>query len=181
MSRKLRAGMILGAALMAAPFGLASDRALEPGSGPRIEQQVGRELGILLPYNHFDFLSFRVNGDTVVLLGKVTRPTLKRTAEQAVRRIEGVNAVSNQIEVLPVSPDDERLRSSLYKAIYRHTALQALATQPVPPIRILVENRNVTLEGSVGSYMDKTVAGAQARTVPGVFSVVNNLLVDNTK
>jgi hyperosmotically inducible protein len=171
MLRKLKAGMILSAALMAAPLGLASG----------IEQQVQRELGVLPYYNHFDYLSFRVNGDTVVLLGKVTQPTLKSTAEQAVRRIEGVNTVSNQIEVLPVSTDDDRLRSSLYKAIYGHSALQALATQPAPPIRILVENRNVTLEGSVGSYIDKTVAGAQARAVPGVFSVVNNLQVDSSK
>jgi hyperosmotically inducible protein len=177
MWNRRRAGMILSAALMAAPFGFAID---QPQDTPRtrIEQQVRRELITLPYYSLFDFFSFRVDGDTVVLMGKVTRPTLKTDAEQAVRKIEGVRIISNQIQVLRLSPDDDRLRADLYKAIYGHTALQPLAIRAIPPIHILVENRDVTLEGTVAAYMDKTVAGVQAHTVPGVFAVVNNLVIE---
>jgi hyperosmotically inducible protein len=87
--------------------------------------------------------------------------------------------VNNQIEVLPLSPNDDRLRLSLYRAIYGHTVLQTLAVRAVPPIHILVKNGNVTLEGAVANSMEKTIAGMQANSVSGVFSVTNNLLVDD--
>jgi hyperosmotically inducible protein len=173
---KRRAGMILSAALIAAQFGFAGS---EPQEGTRIEQQVRRELVTLPYYNLFDSFSFRVDGDTAILMGKVTRPTLKSDAEKAVQKVEGIKTVSNQIEVLPLSSNDDGLRVSLFRAIYGHSALQTLAIRAVPPIHILVEHGNVTLEGAVGNSMQKTIAGVQANTVPGVFSVVNNLLVDN--
>jgi len=178
MMKRLRTGMILGAALMATQIGVASDQRREP-SETKIEQQVRKALVTLPFYNVFDSFSFRVDGDTVTLMGKVAWPTLKSDAENVVKKIEGVERVNSQIEVLPLSPNDDRLRLSLYRAIYGHPVLETLAMRAVPPIHILVENGHATLEGAVGNSMQKTVAGMQANSVFGVFSVTNNLLVDD--
>jgi hyperosmotically inducible protein len=178
MTKRVRTGMILSVALMAAQISLAGNQAADPAE-TKIEQQVRRSLVTLPFYNLFDSFSFRVDGDAVTLMGKVTRPTLKSDADNVVRKIEGVRMVNNQIEVLPLSPNDDRLRLSLYRAIYGHTVLQTLAVRAVPPIHILVKNGNVTLEGAVANSMEKTIAGMQANSVSGVFSVTNNLLVDD--
>jgi hyperosmotically inducible protein len=170
--------MILGGALIAAQIGFAGDQTRKP-SETKIEQRVQKALVTLPFYNVFDSFSFRVDGDTVTLKGKVAWPTLKRDAENVVKKIEGVERVNSQIEVLPLSLNDDRLRLSLYRAIYGHPVLQMLAIRAVPPIHILVENGNVTLEGAVATSMEKTVAGMQANAVFGVFSVTNNLLVDD--
>jgi hyperosmotically inducible periplasmic protein len=143
----------------------------------RIEQQVRSELIRLPFYGVFDNLAFRVEGDTVHLFGQVTRPTLKSDAENVVRSIEAVDRVVNRIEVLPVSFQDDRIRVAAYRAIFTHPGLDRYALQPVPPIRIIVRNGNIALEGVVASEMDKTIANMQARQVPGVFSVTNNLEV----
>jgi hyperosmotically inducible protein len=170
--------MVLGAALMVTQAGFAgvptSDAAMT-----RTEQQVRRELVMLPNYNVFDTFSFRMDGDTVTLTGKVTRPVLKTDAENAVKRIEGIAAVDNQIEVLPLSPNDDRLRLSLYRAIYGHATLETLAIRAVPPIHLIVENGHVTLEGAVPNAAAKSIAELQANTVSGVFSVTNKLLVDS--
>ena len=137
-----------------------------------------RELVSLPFYSLFDHFAFRVDGYTVTLLGKVSRPTLKSDAENVVKRIEGVEKVVNQIDVLPLSPNDDKLRLALYRAIYGHSALQTLAIRAVPPIHVIVENGNVTLEGIVANEMQKNIAGIQANGVSGVFSVKNNLRVE---
>jgi len=178
MMKQLRAAVLLGAALMTTQIGLAADRASDR-TETRIEKQVRRELVTLPFYNLFDSFSFHVDGDAVTLMGQVSRPTLKSDAENVVKRIEGIRTVNNQIEVLPLSPNDDRLRLSLYRAIYGHTVLQTLAIRAVPPIHILVKNGNVTLEGVVANSMQKTIAGMQANSVSGVFSVTNNLLLDD--
>jgi hyperosmotically inducible protein len=110
-------------------------------------------------------------------LGQVSRPTLKSDAENVVKKIEGVEHVDNQIEVLPVSPMDDRLRLRLYRAIYGYPALQKYALGVQKPIRIIVKNGNVTLEGVVDSEADKNIANIRARGVSGSFSVTNNLQV----
>jgi hyperosmotically inducible protein len=120
-----------------------------------------------------------VDGETVTLMGKVSRSTLKTDAENVVKRIEGVEKVNNQIEVLPLSPNDDRLRLALYHSIYGHTVLQTLSVRAVPPIHIIVENGNVTLEGVVLNDMQKQIAESQANSVSGVFSVTNNLSVES--
>jgi len=145
----------------------------------RVEREVRREIVTLPYYSLFDHFAFRVDGETVTLVGKVSRPTLKSDAENVVKRIEGVEKVNNEIEVLPLSPNDDRLRLALYQAIYGHSALQTLAIRAVPPIHIIVENGNVTLEGVVANDMQKTIANAQANGVSGVFSVANNLRVES--
>jgi hyperosmotically inducible protein len=120
-----------------------------------------------------------VDGDTVTLTGKVTRPSLKTDAENAVRSIEGVTSVENRIEILTLSPNDDRLRLSLYRAIYGHGTLETLAIRAVPPIHLIVENGHVTLEGAVPNAAAKSIGGLQANSVSGVFSVTNNLLVES--
>ena len=147
----------------------------------RVEQQVRRELVMLPYYNVFDNLTFRVDGDKVTLMGQVTRPTLKSGAERVVKNLEGVKSVENKIEVLPVSSHDDDIRRATYRAIYGHTALNRYQLRAVSPIHIIVNKGNVTLEGVVANEGDKNIAGIQAKGVSGVFSVTNNLRLDEQK
>src|SRR5512138_3512271 len=178
MTKRLRTGMILGVSLLTAQMGFADNHKTDAGMS-RIERQVRREIVMLPFYSLFDHFAFRVDGETVTLMGKVSRPTLKSDAENVVKKIEGVEKVNNLIEVLPLSPNDDRLRLALYQSIYGHSALQTLSIRAVPPIHIVVENGNVTLEGVVLNDMQKQIAEAQANRVSGVFSVTNNLDVEN--
>jgi hyperosmotically inducible periplasmic protein len=144
----------------------------------RLEWEVRRELYMLPYFGVFDHLAFTIEpGGKVTLLGQVRRPTLKSDAESAVKDIPGVDTVVNKIEVLPVGQNDDRIRLRTYRAIYRDGNLERYAIQAVPPIHIIVKNGHVTLEGAVGSEMDKTIANLKARGVSGVFSVTNNLRV----
>ena len=144
----------------------------------RLVKEVRHELVMLPYYNVFDNLAYKVDGSTVTLMGQVTRPTLKSDAERVVKGIEGVEKVVNKIEVLPVSPNDDRIRMAVYRAIYGQAALQRYSLQAVPPIHIIVNNGNVTLEGVVASEADKNIANVQANGVAGVFGVKNNLRVE---
>ena len=144
----------------------------------RIEREVRHELLMLPYYSVFDNLAYKVDGYKVTLIGQVTRPTLKSDAERVVKRIEGVEGVDNQIEVLPLSSNDDRIRRAVYRAIYGHAALSRYALRAVPTIHIIVKSGNVTLEGAVATEADKNIANIQANGVDGVFSVTNNLRVD---
>lgn len=144
----------------------------------RIESDVQRELLALPNYSVFDFLAFRVEpGGTVRLLGQVVRPTLKSDAERRLKRVEGIDQVVNDIEVLPVSPGDDRIRLAVARNIYRSDALDRYGFQAQPSIRIIVKQGRVTLEGVVDSESDKTIAGMKAREITGVFEVKNNLSI----
>jgi hyperosmotically inducible protein len=156
----------------------AKDNGQDRSPGARIAHEVRHELVMLPYYGVFDNLAFRVEGDTVTLLGQVTRPTLKSDAEGAVKQIEGVRTVKNEIEVLPLSPDDDRIRSAEYRAIYSQPVLNRYALRAVPPIHIIVKNGNLTLEGSVATKEDKDIADIQANGVPGVFSFTNHLRIE---
>ena len=145
----------------------------------RIVKEVHHELVMLPFYGVFDNLAYKVSPDgTVTLLGQVSRPTLKSDAENVVKRIEGVERVDNQLKVLPASPNDDRIRRAVYNAIYRNDVLSQYALRAVPPIHIIVDNGNVTLEGVVARQMDKQIAEIQAKGVPGALSVTNNLKVE---
>jgi hyperosmotically inducible protein len=142
-----------------------------------ISHEVRHEL-VLLPYwGVFDNLAFKVDGGTVTLMGEVTRPTLKSDAENVVKNVEGVRQVVNAIKVLPLSPDDDRIRTAVYHAVYTDPTLSRYAVQAVPPIHIIVENGRVTLEGVVTTQADKAMAELRAKGATGVFSVKNNLRV----
>ena len=141
----------------------------------RIEKAVRKELVMLPFYGVFDNFTYKVDGYHVTLMGQVTRPTLKSDAEAAVKGIEGVEKVINNIEVLPLSPGDDRIRLATYRAIYGQGSLERYAMQAVPPIHIIVKNGHVTLVGVVATQADKTTADLKAKGVSGVFSVTNNL------
>jgi hyperosmotically inducible protein len=143
-------------------------------------KEVRHELIMLPYYNLFDWLEYEVQpDDTVILRGQVVSPTLKSDAENTVKRIEGVRQVVNQIEFLPLSPDDDRIRRAVYRAIYdENSSLFRYALQAVPTIHIIVKNGNVTLKGVVDSRSDSDLANIKARGVPGAFEVKNELQVE---
>jgi hyperosmotically inducible protein len=163
--------------MASAVWGQGNQMQAPPQAEERIQREVRHQL-LLLPYlSVFDNLAYRVEGYTVTLMGQVTRPVLKSDAENAVKHIEGVEKVDNQIEVLPTSPMDDALRRRLFVAIYGYPGFEKYAMPVVKPIRIIVKNGHVTLEGVVDSEADKNTAGIRANSVPGIFSVTNNLQV----
>jgi len=148
----------------------------------RVSWNVYRELVTLPYYGVFDHLAFEVADRGVVILrGAVRQPRLKEDAEARVKSVEGVETVQNDIEVLPVSPQDDRIRLQAYRAIYRHDALERYALSAVPPIHIIVNAGAITLEGRVDTKMDAQLAEMQARSVPGTFAITNNLQVDTER
>ena len=167
---------VLASALLALPSFAQQDTGAQR-SQARIQKEVRHEL-LMLPYlDVFDNLAYKVDGYNVTLMGQVTRPTLKSDAENVVKKIEGVEKVDNQIEVLPPSPMDDQLRRRLYRAIYGFPSLQRYALGVQQPIRIIVKGGNVSLEGVVDNEGDKNTAGIRAKGVSGAFSVNNNLQV----
>lgn len=178
MTRKHFGALAIAMALLlgttAASLAQTNDRMVD-----RIQKQVRKELVTLPFYSVFDNFQFQVGTDgAVTLLGQVSRPSLKDSAERVVKRIEGVSRITNNIEVLPLSPNDDRIRLAAFRAIYGHSALQNMAIRAVPPIHIIVRNGNITLEGVVNTKLEKQVAETQARQLGGVFQVTNNLLVE---
>jgi len=156
------------------PAGAISQKGID-----RIIKEVRHELVMLPFYGVFDNLSYKVDPDgTVTLLGQVARPVLKSDAENVVKHIEGVEKVVNNIEVLPTSIEDDRIRRAAYRAIYGNEVLSPYQLRAVPPIHIIVKNGHITLEGVVARSMDKQIAGVQVNSLPGVFSVTNNLVVE---
>jgi osmotically-inducible protein OsmY len=168
----------------------------------RIAKDVRRQIVSLPQFGVFDNIHFGVKPDgTVVLRGEASRAVLKSSAESAVKRVEGVEKVDNQIEVLPPSPNDDRVRAAVYAAIYgfaplqKYTANRGPRSMPSlaraaggitndPPIgfhaiHIIVRNGNVTLIGVVDNEADMAMAGIRASGVPNVFSVDNQLQVAN--
>jgi hyperosmotically inducible protein len=158
-----------------------TQRPIPPQAVERIAKEVRHEILMLPYYGVFDNIKFSVTGYEVTLMGQVTNPTLKRDAGNAVKHIEGVEKVDNQIEVLPLSNFDDGLRLRLYRAIYGFPALEKYAMPVIKPIRIIVKNGNVTLEGVVDNQADKDMAGLRANGVSGVFAVTNNLVVVKEK
>jgi hyperosmotically inducible protein len=158
----------------------SADKGLSQKGLERITKEVRHQLVLLPFYSVFDNLEYQVSPDgTVTLMGQVVNPTLKSDAGNAVKHIEGVEKVVNNIQVLPVSPNDDRIRRATYRAIYGNEVLSQYELRAVPPIHIIVNNGHVTLEGVVARQMDKQIAEIQAKSVPGVFSVTDNLKVEN--
>jgi hyperosmotically inducible protein len=175
----------LAVVLLAVPasFAAENDRNhafLNGGSDEnRIAKEVRHRLLRLPYYGVFDDLAFRVDGDTVTLLGEVTQPVLKTDAEKAVKGIESVRRVVNEIEVLPLSPNDDQIRLAEYRAIYGDPALSTrYGYRSIPPIHIIVKNGHVKLVGVASNQADRNLAGIRANSVPGVFSVENDLQVE---
>jgi hyperosmotically inducible protein len=148
-----------------------------PRSQDRLVKEVRHELVMLPYYSVFDDLAYKVDGAHVTLFGAVTRPTLRSDAERAVAHIEGVDGVTNNIEVLPLSPMDDDIRRQVYRAIYSQPGLDMYSLRAVPTIHIIVKGGHVTLTGAVANQGDKDRANIAANGVSGVFSVTNNILV----
>ena len=159
------------------PQAQEADEALSPEAENQLIKEVRHKLVMLPYYSVFDNLAYRVDGRTVTLEGQVVNPVVKSDAENAVKRIEGVDKVVNNIEVLPPSPMDNRIRRQVYRAIYSYGPLFKYGHMAVPPIHIIVRNGRVTLEGVVDNETDKNLAGMRANQVPGTFQVTNNLRV----
>jgi osmotically-inducible protein OsmY len=168
--------LALAVAVMAAP-GFAT---ITPASiAQPVDSQVRHALNTLAYYGVFDNLMYQVQDGKVILTGQVMAPIVKLDAESAVKRIAGVTSVDNNIEVLPLSSFDDSIRIRTYRAIYGQPALSRYALNARPPIRIIVKNGNVTLEGYVNSKLDRDLAYNRAMGVPGVFSVTNHLKLDS--
>ena len=137
---------------------------LDQKSIARIYKEVRHVLVMLPYYGVFDNLGYKVDPDgTVTLIGQVVLPTLKSDAENVVKRVEGVTKVVNNIEVLPVSPNDDRIRRAVYRAIYRNPVLNPYQLRAVPPIHIIVKNGNVTLHRSCGPHDGQASRGSTGK------------------
>jgi len=156
-----------------------SDRAssVSPKAEERLYKEVRHELVMLPNLTLWDNLAYKVEGYKVTLLGQVRNASLKSEAENSVKRIEGVEQVENQIQILPPSPSDDRIRTAVARSIFDAPGLFPYAMESVPPIHIIVQGGNVTLEGAVNNEGDKNMAEIRAKQVPGVFSVTNHLQV----
>jgi hyperosmotically inducible protein len=177
--------MLAGSLMLSAGFAADKNKdhndAFVPGQAgeTHIAQEVRHQLVMLPYYGVFDDLAFRVEGGAVTLLGAVTRPTLKSDAENVVKRVEGVTQVINNIEVLPLSPNDDRIRRDVYRAVYGDPSLATrYGFRALPSIHIIVKNGNVNLEGVVANQSDKNLINIRANGVSGVFGVTNDLQVE---
>lgn len=179
--------LFLATILALGTTGMAFATSVDQGSSTatRIEQrlsgEVRHELVMIPQYTVFDNLAYRVDGGTVTLFGQVRDAIVKDSAEQRIKHLEGVERVDNQIEILPASFNDDRIRRQVARAVFNDPRLSSYAIQPVPPIHIIVKNGHVNLEGVVRTQTDKDDAFIRANGVPGVFYVDNNLQVEQPK
>ena len=192
---------VLGVLLV--PFALARPH-VPPNPQAQLENKVRNELVELPDYGVYDFLAFRLDGHRVTLMGYAENDMLKSEAGKSVSRVKGVEAVQNDIQVLPLSRIDDSIRTALFFRIYHQPSLSRYAAgdglmmqdpflrpplgwQNTPSntfepagdysIHIIVNNGNVLLLGNVDTKMDKDLAGITANELPGVFKVENLLTV----
>ena len=193
------AAAAMAQAPQAAPTPAAGAQPMSEQAVIRIARAVQKEILTLPNYGVFDDIRFGIKDYKVILNGYASRPTLKSSAEQVVKKIEGVQEVVNNIEVLPLSPNDDNVRARVYVAIYYHPMLSRYnPNRGVPeyssparwaggitndppigyhPIHIIVKNGNVILSGVVANEGDRNIANIQANSVGGAFSVDNQLAV----
>lgn len=176
-------GLTLGVGLVSAQDKNRNDAFVRGSAGDSaIAREVRHQLVMLPYYTVFDDLAFRVEGSTVTLLGAVTQPVLKSDAGNAAKGVPGVTNVVNDIEVLPLSPMDNQIRRAEYRAIYGDPEIGTrYGFQALPSIHIIVKNGHVVLEGVVSNQADKNLIGIRANGVANVFSVNNNLIVEQAQ
>lgn len=177
MKKMILAAILAGAAMAATaetPSAAQEMRAADEALAKKVRHEL-----LMLPFlSVFDNMTFRVENGEVTLMGQVIRPTLASSAGNVVKRLEGVHKVDNQIEVLPLSNFDDRVRLSVARAVYGFGALQRYGLGANPSIRIIVKNGDVTLEGVVANEMDRNLVFLRANGVSGAFKVTNNLKVE---
>ncbi len=175
--KSLMALLVAGASILTTSAAVPTNSTADERTAKKVRTEL-----LTMPFlSVFDHLTYRIDGDTVYLHGQVIRPTLKSDAGNRVARIEGITKVVNEIEVLPLSPFDDRVRLAVARAVYGNSVLNRYALNPNPSIRIVVKNGNVTLEGVVAREMDRNVANLAANGVFGVFSVTNNLRIEDSR
>lgn len=176
--------LIMIASLVFASLSVLAAGSATPDDGlarQEVMRKVRKEL-VTLPWTGvFDNLAYKVEGATVTLYGQVVRPTTRSDAENRVKRIKGVERVVNNIEVLPLSSFDDRIRQRAYYTIFNTGSLYRYAQGANPSLRIIVNRGRLTLEGVVANEGDRRLANIAARSVPGVFEVTNNLRTDRDR
>lgn len=179
MRKNLIANLILGISLTA---GVSLARTVVPLTDEGIQQRTGHEIRMYPHYTIWDDISYRVQNGSVELNGEVSQPYKKEDISRIVQRIPGVLSVVNNIKVLPLSPNDDRLRVQVARAIFRDPMLSRYSMEPVPSIHIIVDNGRVALEGVVANQSDKNVAGIRASAAGLSFGEVrNDLVVENSR
>jgi hyperosmotically inducible protein len=174
MIRNTALGLALGLALLPAANAATTGYSAEAVTAEQVRKQI-----VKLPfYSIFDHITFQLHDGVVTLNGAVYRPSLRKSAERVAMRVEGVNSVVNNIEILPTSFHDDRIRLAVARSLYSNSVLDRYGLQANPPIHVIVRNGDVTLEGVVNREMERNVAGILANGVSGVFSVTNNLRLD---
>jgi hyperosmotically inducible protein len=169
-------GVIAIVAIAAVAAIAAPGASNESGGGDQqVAQKVRHELVTLPYYGVFDNLAYEIDGNTVTLYGQVVRGVTRSDAGHRVAKISGVERVVNNIEVLPLSSFDDQIRVRTYRTIFNMGGLYRYAMGANPSIHIVVKGGHVTLEGVVANQADANLANIAARSVPGVFSVTNNL------
>jgi hyperosmotically inducible protein len=171
--------LICGAGAIVAAQTLASQSQIKAPEKPSdaLAKSVHHQIQVLPFYSVFDNIDSRVDGTRVTLIGQVLRNTLRKHAEAAVKNLEGVSTVSNQIEVLPASSSDDDLRTAIYRALFEDNVLKKYAAENVPPMHIIVKNGNVVLVGIVLNDSDRKLAGDIASQVPNSKSLQNHLVI----
>jgi hyperosmotically inducible protein len=174
----LIAVLILGLTGITADTVSAQDVSVRDTNRAEMSEKVRKEILSLPYYGAFDAIGFEINGDTVILNGYVVRPYTKNDAEEEVAEIPGVRRVINNIEVLPLSPNDDRIRLRVRRSIAAKGGLYRYLLGANPSIRIVVKNGRVMLEGYVANEADRNLANIAAREVSGTFEVTNNLKIE---
>jgi hyperosmotically inducible protein len=179
MSNKLLRNLLVAGAI-SVTAAAAKPPVTVPATDAEVAAKVTHEIRMYPRYSIWDNINVRVTNGNVDLLGQVSQPYKKADLQRIIDNVPGVNSVANDLEVLPLSPMDDQLRVQVARAIYRDAVLSRYAMQPVPSIHVIVDNGRVTLEGVVGSEMEKNIAGLRASGAGLSFGqVVNNLRVES--
>ena len=175
----LVAALVFAASVAAAA---PADQLSERAAFEQLAKKVRKELVTLPWYGVFDNLAYEINGSTVTLSGQVVQPSTRKDAERRVRKLKGVERVVNNIEVLPLSGFDDSIRANTYRALFGwNSPLFRYGRGVNPSIHIVVNGGHVTLEGVVSNEGDRRLAYMLTNSVPGVFSVTNNLRNENAR
>ncbi len=175
--RKITTFLIFTIAILGFSYSEASANNAPAINSETIERQVGKKIRGLPYYGVFDFITYQVKGDTVILAGKVNNGINRKSAASVVKKIDGVSNVVNNIEILPPSRFDSIIRSRTVRSFLRTGGVYRYLQGNNPSMRIIVDGGHITLEGYVRNKGDSRTANILANGIPGVFSVTNNLIV----
>ncbi len=173
---------LAAALVLTAAFAVAGQAKEQVSGRQRVMEKIRKELVTLPFYGVFDNLAYSFDGGTATLYGQVVRPSTRSDAARRVARIPGVERVVNQIEVLPLSSFDDSIRVRAYRTLFGwNSPLFRYGRGVDPSIHIVVNRGHLTLEGVVANEGDRRLAQALVNSIPGVFSVTNNLRAENER